>query len=139
MGMYVAKADTDSSNGYVDCTIAGVTITIPTTFYCQQGDNLQIQIENHKCMVIGVIGRGDQMQESILTLQSNQDFIALMTDVNIWDNEPENELQYSQAAIIAKRYFDEGKWSISRINMLLNAGKITQEEYVWIVGENPKG
>lgn len=35
-----------------------------------------------------------------------------------------------------KKFYDKGIYKISQINAMLEAGKITQEEYVYIVGEN---
>lgn len=145
MSMYSTRAETDSINGQVECYIGATLCKVKTFFPCKQYDTLQIQITNNHPIVVGVIGRGDEMQEqmdesssNIITLTSNQEFIALMTDVDIWNNDPDNDTQYSQAAIIAKKNFDAGLWGIQRINMLLEAKKITQEEYVWIVGENRK-
>lgn len=39
----------------------------------------------------------------------------------------------SKAARIAKQKYMSGEWGINRIDALLNAGKITQEEYDWII------
>lgn len=41
----------------------------------------------------------------------------------------------SKYAEIAKRYYESGQWSRSRIVDLLEAGRITQEEFAEIVGE----
>lgn len=35
-----------------------------------------------------------------------------------------------------KKYYQKGIYSIAQINAMLNAGKITEEEYAYIVGEN---
>lgn len=35
-----------------------------------------------------------------------------------------------------KALYDKGAYKIEVINKLLEAGKITQEEYIYIVGEN---
>lgn len=39
----------------------------------------------------------------------------------------------SKAAQIAKKNYEAGLWGIERINALLLAGKITEEEYNWII------
>lgn len=35
-----------------------------------------------------------------------------------------------------KKYYEKGIYKLSQINAMLSAGKITDEEYAYIVGEN---
>lgn len=37
---------------------------------------------------------------------------------------------------MAKRYYEEGKWSKAQIDHLLEIGRLTQEEYDDIIGES---
>lgn len=140
--MYRTTATSDSVDGRVSCYIGATQTSIRTTFNCKAGDVLQILVNESKPVVIGVIGTGDRINAEIEQAQtdithntSDLEYVALMTDVDIWDNQ-ETSNEYSKAAQIAKKNFDSGLWSIARINKLLEAGKITEEEYRWIVGEN---
>ena len=36
----------------------------------------------------------------------------------------------------AKKYYQDGLWSAARLQALVDAGKLTQDEYDEIVGEN---
>lgn len=65
MSMIFSKAQNDSKNGIVECFIGATIAQIKTTQPCKRGDTLQIQINNGKPLVIGVIGRGDEMMEQI--------------------------------------------------------------------------
>lgn len=135
MNVFNAIAYTQSVDGKVDVIHNNNVITVDTTQFVEVDDNVQVMALGNRLIVVGVIGRGDETQSEIINLQSNQEFIAAMTDVNIWDNTDTNE-EYSIVAQVAKRNYDSGLWKIQRINMLLEAKKITDEEYQWIVGEN---
>lgn len=128
-------AASDSKDGNAKIKVSGNTLEVPTEVAVEEGQRVSIEVINHSMVVKGVIGGGDVTRDCIETIKSDQDYIAIMTDVDIWD-EPAENVSYSKQAVIAKMYYESGKWSIERINALLEAGKITEQEYVWIVGEN---
>lgn len=38
--------------------------------------------------------------------------------------------------VMAKKYYNEGKWNRAQIDHLYEIGRLTQEEYEDIIGEN---
>lgn len=85
-----AKAEEDSANGRVKAYVGNTLATLLTTIACKKGDRLHIQVNEGKVLVVGVVGRGDEQQVEInenklvgITNNSNIEFVALMTDVDI--------------------------------------------------------
>lgn len=43
--------------------------------------------------------------------------------------------EHSAAYTMAKRYYDSGEWSKAWLRMLVDRGRLTQDEYAEITGE----
>lgn len=68
-------------------------------------------------------------------LRSDVDFaLALLGADESFDEV--NESNWDTRIEKYKKYYESGQWNIDRINLLLERGLITQDEYNYIVGEN---
>lgn len=67
-------------------------------------------------------------------LRSDVDFALALLGAD--ESLPELNANWDSRIEKYKAYYESGKWSLERINLLLERGLITQEEYNYIVGEN---
>lgn len=61
-------AQSDSKNGRVVVSFGQINTAIPTTFSVKKGDKVFVQIIDHRPIVAGVIGNGDEARDKYLRL-----------------------------------------------------------------------
>lgn len=65
MSQITATAVSDSSGGFVELSVSGEVLEVPTTFAVKRGDEVIVSLAKNVPTVVGVVGKGDKVDNLV--------------------------------------------------------------------------